>query len=224
MTRESNSADVWTSTDTYLQDLLLGKDPVQAETLTASAIGGLPDIAVSPLQGAMLELLARATGARRILEIGTLGGYSTVWLARALPSDGELVTCEFDPHHAAVARANISAAGFADRVTVVVGPASQTLAAMDADTPFDIVFIDANKDDYPSYLEQALRLTRSGSLIIADNVVRQGQIADPTITNPFVVGARHYLEGLAARPQLRSTVLQTVGVKGHDGFSITLVP
>ncbi len=176
---------------------------------------------MSPNQGKLLHLIARLRGARRILEIGTLGGYSTIWLARALPADGRLVTLEYAAKHAEVARANLARAGLADRVDVRVGPALDTLPTLEG--PFDLVFIDADKPNNPGYFRHALRLTRPGSVIIVDNVVRGGRVADAASTDPAVVGTRALADLLAAEPTVDATMIQTVGAKGYDGFAFALV-
>jgi predicted O-methyltransferase YrrM len=215
----------WTAVDRYLTDLLVPADAALAATLEESARAGLPPIAVSPTEGKLLHLLARVHGAREILEIGTLGGYSTIWLARALPPGGRLVTLELDPAHAEVARANVARAGLVDVVEVRVGPALETLPRLAAEGrgPFDLVFLDADKGGYPAYLAWALRLTRRGSLIVADNVVRDGAVIDPASEDPNVLGVRRFLELLAAEPRVIATAVQTVGGKGYDGFAIALV-
>lgn len=217
--------DIWTQVDTYIESLFLGDDPALEAALADSALAGLPTIAVSPAQGKLLMLLARATGARRILEIGTLGGYSAIWLARALPKDGRLVTLELNPKHADVARANVARAGLADRVEVRVGPAAQSLRQLAAEgvEPFDFIFIDADKPGYVAYLELALPLARPGALIVADNVVRDGRVTDPTLDDPNVTGAQRFNEALAAESRVDAVLLQTVGSKGYDGFAIALV-
>ena len=214
-----------TEVDSYIEGVLGLRDHGVVSALRASDEGGLPSIAVSPPLGKLLNVLARATGARRILEIGTLGGYSAIWLARALPGDGRLVTLEIDDHHAQIARQNLARAGLASVAEVVVGPASDTLARMAAQgaEPFDLVFIDADKEGYPAYLEGALRLSRPGTLIIADNVVRGGQIADPGNTDSRVRGVRTFIEMLADDPRVDATVIQTVGVKGYDGLAVAVV-
>jgi predicted O-methyltransferase YrrM len=211
----------WDAVDEYLSGLAVGADAALDAALADSDAAGLPRIAVSPTHGKLLHLVARMRGARRILEIGTLGGYSTIWLARALPTDGELVTLEYSAKHADVARANIARAGLADRVQVRVGAALDTLPSLDG--PFDVVFIDADKPNNPDYVRWALRLTRPGSVIIVDNVVRDGRIADPDDTDPAVVGTRRVNELLAAEPTVEVTMLQTVGSKGYDGFALALV-
>ena len=215
----------WTAVDRYLTDLLVPADAALAATLEESARAGLPPIAVSPTEGKLLHLLARVHGAREILEIGTLGGYSTIWLARALPPGGRLVTLELNPAHAEVARANVARAGLAGAVELRVGPALETLPRLAAEgrSPFDLVFLDADKGGYPAYLAWALRLTRRGSLIVADNVVRDGAVIDPASEDPNVLGVRRFLELLAAEPRVSATAVQTVGSKGYDGFAIALV-
>ncbi len=215
----------WTAVDRYLTDLLVRPDPALAAALDASVAAGLPAIQVSPPQGRLLELLARLQGARSILEIGTLGGYSTIWLARALPAGGRLVTLELDPKHAAVARANLARAGLDGVAEVRVGPAADTLAQLAAGGagPFDLIFIDADKAGYPDYFAWALRLARRGSVIIADNVVRQGAVADPASPDPAVQGVRRFHALLAAEPRVSATAIQTVGGKGYDGFTLALV-
>ncbi len=215
----------WTAVDDYLGNLLLPRDEALAGALAASAEAGLPDIQVSPLQGKLLWLLARAQGAARILEIGTLGGYSTLWLARALAAGGSLTTLELDPKHAAVAQANLAAAGLAGRVQVRVGPALDSLRALVAENhpPFDFIFIDADKPGYPDYFTWSMRLARPGTLIVADNVVRDGAVADAASADPNVQGARRLLALMAADARVSATVLQTVGGKGYDGFALALV-
>jgi len=214
------NGQLWNDVDAYLTDLLVGDDPALAQTLRANAAAGLPAIDVSPPQGKLLHLLARAFGARRVLEVGTLGGYSTIWLARALPVDGELVSLELDPTHAAVARENLAAAGIAAVVRVIDGPAAETLPRLTG--PFDLVFIDADKPPNPTYFTEALRLTRPGGVIILDNVVRGGAVLDPD-GDASVRGTRTALEMMAAEPRVSATAIQTVGGKGHDGFALAVV-
>jgi predicted O-methyltransferase YrrM len=211
--------------DRYIGDLLIGDDAVLDAVLEANVAAGLPGIDVSKPQGKLLELLARMLGAAQILELGTLGGYSTIWLARALPDGGRLVTLEFDPHHAEVASANIARAGLSDRVEVRIGPALETLPKLAAEGlgPFDLIFIDADKRNYPGYFEWALKLARPGTLIVADNVVRNGAVADPESSDRNVLGARGLHELVAAEPRVSATTIQTVGAKGHDGFMVILV-
>lgn len=215
----------WTEVDGFLGSLLVGEDRALAEATDAAQRAGLPPISVSPAQGKLLYLLAKTLGARRVLEIGTLGGYSAIWMARALPADGHLVSLEYSPRHAEVASGNIARAGLVGTVEIRVGDAREQLPKLAAEKtdPFDMVFIDADKGGYPAYLEWALELTRPGSLIIADNVVRGGAVADGLSRDPNVQGVRSYLERVAAHPRLEGTVMQTVGVKGYDGLSIARV-
>lgn len=211
----------WRDVDDYFTDLLIPDDPVLAGALAASSAAGLPAIQVTPTQGRLLNLLARMSGARRILELGTLGGYSTIWLARALPPGGRLVTLEADPAHADVARANLARAGLTDAVELVLGPAEQTLPGLTG--PFDLVFIDADKPAYPAYLRACLPLSRPGTVIVADNVVRGGQVAHADSTDERVQGVRRFTELVAAEPRLSATAIQTVGAKGYDGFVLAVV-
>lgn len=212
---------LWSDVDRTLEGLFVPGDPALDAALKAADAAGLPAIQVSATQGKLLFLLAKLAGARRILEIGTLGGYSAIWLARALPPGGKLVTLEADPRHAAVAKENLKAAALELVTEVRVGRALMTLPRLTG--PFDMVFIDADKESYPEYLTWALKLTRKGSLIVADNVVRGGAVADPAALDPRAQGVRRYLELVAAEPSLSATVLQTVGVKGHDGLSFAVV-
>ena len=209
----------------YLGDLLVTQDEALSGALAASAAAALPRIEVTPPEGKLLYLLARLAGARSILELGTLGGYSTIWLARALPDGGRLVTIEADPGHAEVARANLARAGLAGVVELREGPALDVLPDLDRNgsPPFDFVFLDADKPSNPAYLEWSLELTGPGAVIVADNVVRGGAVADPGSTDPSVIGARRFLEMVAAEPRLEGTAIQTVGAKGHDGFALALV-
>jgi predicted O-methyltransferase YrrM len=217
--------DHWSAVDDYLTGALVPSDAALDAALAASEAAQLPVEAVSPTQGKMLHLLARAVGAKKILEIGTLGGYSTIWLARALPADGQLITLEAEPRHAQVARANIANAGLADLVLLREGPAIESLSALvaDGEGPFDLVFIDADKPNNPAYLEWALKLSRPGTLIIGDNVVRDGAVVDPTSADPKVQGVRRFIELIAENPRLEATGIQTVGSKGYDGFVLALV-
>ena len=211
----------WAEVDAYIADRLLGSDPALTATLAANAAAALPDIDVSPAQGRMLHLFARLTGARRILEVGTLGGYSTIELARALPADGRLVTLEIDPHHAKIARANLARAGVAERVEVLVGPAAETLRTLDG--PFDLVFIDADKPSNVTYLREALRLSRPGTTIIVDNVVREGGVLEADSTDERIQGTRALFDAIHAEPRLTATAIQTVGSKKWDGFVLAVV-
>jgi predicted O-methyltransferase YrrM len=217
--------DLWNAVDDYLCDLLVGPDAALDAALEASDAAGLPRIAIAPNVGKLLHLLARAKGARRILEIGTLGGYSTIWLARALPPGGRLITLDFDPRHAAVARANIVRAGLGDVVEQRAGRAADTLSQLVAsgEEPFDFIFIDADKESYTEYLEWSLKLSRPGTMIVADNVVRSGEVSDATSQDPLVQGVRRFLDRLAADPRISATAIQLVGSKGHDGLAIALV-
>jgi predicted O-methyltransferase YrrM len=219
------SQEQWTAVDRYITDLLVLSDVALEAALKASADAGLPQIHVSPNQGKLLQLLAQAKGARNILEIGTLGGYSTIWLARALPAGGRLITLEFDPKHAQVARANIARAGLAGVVELRVGRALETLPQLAAERrgPFDLIFIDADKGNYPGYFTWALKLSRRGTLIIADNVVRNGAVIDAASDDPMVQGVRRFLELLAAERRVNATAIQTVGSKGYDGFTLAVV-
>lgn len=216
---------LWSAVDDYISDLFISSDPVLEATLAASAAAGLPSISVSPAEGKLLMLLAQLHGARTILEIGTLGGYSTIWLARALPPGGTLITLEASPKHAEVARANIALANLEDVVEVRVGPALETLPilASEVRSPFDLIFIDANKDNYPEYLTWALKLSRRGTLIIADNVIRDGEVLDSATTDPRVEGTRRFNRELAADTRVTSTIVQTVGRKGYDGIAVAIV-
>ncbi len=219
------SQERWSAVDRYIEDRLVPGDAALAAALAANAAGGLPPHDVLPAQGKLLHLLARMIGARRVLEIGTLGGYSAIWLARALLGGGRVVTLEADPRHAAVARANIGRAGMADRVELRVGPALDTLPGVEADGlgPFDLIFIDADKPGNPGYLEWALRLARPGAVVVGDNVVRDGAVADGGSPDPRVQGVRRFFDMLAAEPRVTATALQTVGAKGWDGFTIAIV-
>ena len=217
--------DLWTEVDQYFSDRLIPGDPILESALEASLAAGLPEIAVSPNQGKLLQILAQITGARSILEIGTLGGYSTIWLARALPAGGRLITLELDPRHAEVAKANVSRAGLKDLVDVRIGDALKTLPKIAAERrgPFDLIFIDADKEHIPEYFDWALKLSRAGTLIIVDNVVRDGGVIDPDSTDPRIQGVRRFVEQLRATPGVSGTAIQTVGIKGYDGFAIILV-
>jgi predicted O-methyltransferase YrrM len=215
--------ETWTGVDDYLSGLFVPSDPALDGALEHSTAAGLPAIAVSPPQGKFLHLLARIRGARRILEIGTLGGYSTIWLARALPAGGRLISLEFEPKHAAVARENVQRAGLGDRVEIRVGRGLDLLPALPADERFDLVFIDADKPSTPEYIRWALKLTRAGSIIVVDNVVRGGDVLDAKTADANARGMRDALAYLAAAPGVTSTVIQTVGSKGYDGFAIGLV-
>ena len=215
----------WSAVDSYFVKALIGSDTALEDALAANAAAGLPSIDVSPLQGKLIHLLARITGARRILEIGALGGYSTIWLARALPDDGKLVTLELNESHARVARQNLARAGLSRKVDLRTGPALALLPKIDTEGlgPFDFVFIDADKTNNPEYFAWALRLSRPGTAIVVDNVVRDGEVADRASSDPDVIGTRRMFEAIAREPRVSATAIQTVGVKGWDGFSLATV-
>jgi predicted O-methyltransferase YrrM len=222
---EPERQERWTAVDRYVEELLVPSDPSLDDALAANASAGLPSHDVSPAQGKLLFLLTRLSGARRVLEVGTLGGYSTIWLARGLPDDGRVITLERDARYAEVARANLSRAGVADRVDVRVGPALDGLATLTADDagPFDLIFIDADKPNNPAYLRAALDLSRPGTVIVGDNVVREGEVANDESDDPRVQGVRGFHEVLAACPRVEATTIQTVGSKGYDGFTLAIV-
>ena len=215
------SEKFWSDVDHYFEDALIGNDPALNAAREASQKAGLPDIAVSPNQGKLLHLMARMIGARRILEVGTLGGYSAIWLARALPPGGELITLEYHPKHADVARANIANAGLSDRVKVITGAALDTLPTLSG--PFDLSFIDADKQSNPDYFRWALKLSRRGSVIVVDNVVREGKVIDVGSDDANIKGIRRLIEIMAAESRVSVTAIQTVGVKGYDGLAVALV-
>lgn len=219
------SEDMWNKVDRYISHLLAPHDAVLERALEASDAAGLPPIAVSANLGKLLSLLSRALGARAILEIGTLGGYSTIWLARGLPAGGQIVTLELNPKYAEVASANVEAAGFGEIIEVRVGKALESLADLVAEGrgPFDLIFIDADKATYPEYLEWALTLSRPGTLLIADNVVRNGAIIDALSKDPNILGLRRFNALLAADERVNATAIQTVGSKGYDGVAVALV-
>ncbi len=215
----------WTSVDEYLNERLVQHDPALDAALADSTAAGLPAIAVAPNQGKLLNLLARLRGARRILEVGTLGGYSAIWLGRALPPEGRLVTLEVDPKHAQVAEKNLARAGLRDKVQIRIGPALETLARLAAEKPepFDLTFIDADKQNNANYFDAALKLSRPGSLILVDNVVRKGAIRDASSSDPAITGTRKLFDRLRDEPRVDATAIQTVGIKGWDGLAIALV-
>lgn len=215
----------WGEVDDYIAGLFVNPDPALDAALAASEKAGLPAIEVSPPAGKFLMLLAKMVGAKRILEIGTLGGYSTIWLARALPRDGRLITLEADAKHAKVARKNIDNAGFAEVVDIRVGKALDALPRLEAEKagPFDLFFLDADKPNNPAYFEWALKMSRPGSVIVADNVVRYGALIDMESTDANVKGVRSFLEIVSREKRVSATAIQTVGVKGHDGFAVALV-
>lgn len=217
--------DRWMAVDRYLDDTIVGADAALEAALASSAAADLPAISVSPSQGKLLHVIAKAMGARRILELGTLGGYSAIWLARALPPGGRLVTIEADPKHADVARRNLERAGVAAVVDLRVGAALDVLPQVQAERsgPFDFVFIDADKANYPQYLDWAIRLSRPGSLIVADNVIRKGAVIEAGTSDTAVAAMRRMMAQLQSDPRVTATAIQTVGVKGYDGFAAILV-
>jgi len=219
------NGEQWTAVDRFISDLLIPPDAALEAALRASIEAGLPAIQVSPAHGKLLHLLAKVRGARTILEIGTLGGYSTIWLARALPPGGCLITLEADPKHAEVARANIARARLAGVVELRLGKALDVLPQLAAEQrgPFDFIFIDADKPTTPDYFTWALQLSRAGSLIITDNVVRKGALADANNNDPSVRGMRRFHEMVSAERRVSATTIQTVGCKGYDGFTLALV-
>jgi predicted O-methyltransferase YrrM len=216
---------LWTSVDDYITDLFVPFDPIMKESLASSEAAGLPSISVAPNEGKLLMLLAQICGARRILELGTLGGYSTIWLARGMAPGGSLITLEASEKHAEIARSNVARAGLAEGVEIRVGPALDTLPQLAAEGrgPFDLIFIDADKENYSGYFAWALKLVRPGSVIIADNVIRDGEILNPASTDSRVQGIRRFNQLLANESRVRATVIQTVGKKGHDGMAIAIV-
>ena len=213
----------WAAVDRYFEDHLIGEDAALKAALAAGDLAGLPPIGVAANLGKLLMMVASMVGARRILEIGTLAGYSTIWMARALPQDGKLISLEIDPRHAKVAQANMVAAGLSALVDIRLGPALDLLSLLADDGPFDLIFIDADKSSNAAYLEWALTLSRVGSAIVIDNVVRDGAVANAKSRDASVLGARRVTEMIAAEPRLTATALQTVGVKGYDGFILALV-
>jgi predicted O-methyltransferase YrrM len=225
VTSQASSEATWNAVDEYYAQLFVHADAALDATLKSSDAAGLPAINVSAPAGKLLHVLARAVGARRILELGTLAGYSAIWMARALPADGKLITLEFDPKHADVAKANFERAGVASKVEVRLGAALDTLPKLVAEGagPFDLIFIDADKQNYPHYFTWALKLSRPGTLILADNVVRKGAVADANTTDTNVQGIRRMNELIAAEPRVTATAMQTVGAKGYDGLAFALV-
>jgi predicted O-methyltransferase YrrM len=228
MVRKGEAAAIeqgWDAVDRYLADSLVRTDPALDATLAANSAANLPRLDVSPLQGKFLHLLARLCGARNILEIGTLGGYSAIWLARALPEGGRLISLEAEPRYAAVARENIARAGLSHCIDIRVGSALASLPTIDAEGlgPFDLIFIDADKANNPNYLAWALKLSRPGTVVVVDNIVREGSVIDASNPAPGVQGTRRMLDLMSNEPRLSATAIQTVGSKGHDGFVIALV-
>lgn len=219
------SEQIWSEVDAYYHHALLPEDPVMEQVLQNAVEAELPPIQIEPNQGAFLQLLARANGATRILELGTLGGFSTIWMARGLPEGGKLITLELEPECAEVAQRNFALAGVEQQVELRLGPAADSLRAMIAakEPAFDMVFFDADKEGYPEYLDLTMQLVHPGSILVADNVARQAQILDPHCEDPSVQGTQEFLKKLGADPRLDATALQTVGAKGYDGFALAVV-
>ena len=217
--------EIWTKVDDYFSDRLVGADPILEHALATSSAAGLPAYNVAPNQGKLLQLFAQMCNARTILEIGTLGGYSAIWLARALPPGGRVVTLEANPDYAEIARKNINHAGLSHAVDIRVGKAIETLPLLEKEGigPFDMIFIDADKPSNPEYLQWSIKLSRIGTIIVGDNVVRNGAVADAASTDANVIGVRRFIDLMAEYPRLSATALQTVGCKGYDGFSLAIV-
>ncbi|MEM9952705.1 MAG: O-methyltransferase [Chloroflexota bacterium] len=217
------SLDRWTAVDNYFDARFMAEDAVLEQALQRSQEAGLPEIAVAPNQGKLLQMLLQIQGAKNILEIGTLGGYSTIWMARALPEDGTLITLEYEEKHTEIARQNIADAGLSDKVTIIVGNAREILPTLTDYAPFDFIFIDADKPNNPFYIDWAVKLARSGSIIFADNVVRDGEVANPHSTDEKVIGTQEMSDIIANDNRIEATALQTVGAKGYDGFALIRV-
>lgn len=217
--------ETWAAVDRYFGDQLSPHDEALVACIEANREAGLPSIDVPALLGKFLHLMVRISGARNVLEIGTLGGYSTIWMARALPSGGQLVTLEIDPHHAEIARQNLEHAGVLDRVEITIGPAIDAMKALydGAAPPFDLVFIDADKKSLPDYLDWSIKLSRPGTILIVDNVVRDGKVLDPASSDADIQGVRRMTERIAANPRLSATAIPTVGARGYDGFAMAVV-
>jgi predicted O-methyltransferase YrrM len=217
--------EIWTAVDRYFNETAVGTDAALDAAAAAAEAAQLPPVSVTPAYGKLLHLIARVQGAKRILEIGTLAGYSTIWLARALPPDGRVVTLEFNPKHADIARANLARAGLADRVEIRVAPALDSLSQLAAgrEQPFDLIFIDADRANVATYFDRAVKLARHGSVIVVDNVVRKGRVLDTSNSDAEIVGVRRFVERLASDSRVSATILQTVSSKGHDGFVLALV-
>ncbi|NKQ19882.1 O-methyltransferase [Brevibacillus laterosporus] len=215
----------WTEVDQYFNSMLLPSDPILDEVLQANAKAGMPAIDVAPNQGKLLYLLAKIRGAKKILEIGTLGGYSSIWLARALPQDGQLISLEYEQSFAHIAEENVKKAGLAEKVSILVGPALETLPTLQEKglTGFDMVFIDADKQNNPHYLQWALKLCNPGAIILGDNVVRDGEVIHPESEDDRIQGIRQFIDLLSSEPRIESTAIQTVGSKGYDGFVLGVV-
>lgn len=217
------SPDAWRRVDAYLTETLVGHDPALEQAVAEQQAAGLPAIEVAPVNGKFLHLIARISGARRVLEIGTLGAYSTIWLARAVPADGRVITIEAEPRNAEVARANLERAGVHDRVDIRLGRAAEVLPTLEPEAPFDLVFIDADKESNTIYLDWAARLGRPGTVVIVDNTVRSGEVANPATENPQVIGTQRGLEMLGRDPRFDATALQTLDLKGWDGIALAVL-
>ncbi|MBD7956886.1 O-methyltransferase [Microbacterium sp. Sa4CUA7] len=217
------TAAAWQRVDRYLADTLVGHDDTLEQAVADQNAAGMPAIEIAPVNGKLLHLLARMTGARRVLEVGTLGAYSTIWLARGIPADGRVVTIEAEPANAAVARANLDRAGVGERVDILLGRAAEVLPTLEGQEPFDLVFIDADKESNTIYLDWAARLGRPGTVVVVDNIGRDGRVADRDTTDPQVIGVRQGLEMLADDPRFDATAIQTLDAKGWDGIAIALV-
>jgi len=220
---QDQSQDLWTAVDGYLNDLVVRPDSALDSALASTAEAGMPPIAVSAPQGKLLAILARMISARKILEVGTLGAYSTIWLARTLPAGGKLISLEVDPKHAEVARKNLAGAGLEGVAEVRLGAALDTLPTLEAEAPFDLTFIDADKANIPEYFDWAVKLSKPGSVIVVDNVVRSGAVLDASSADPNIRGVRRFNEALPSDARVTPTTIQTVGSKGYDGFTIALV-
>jgi len=215
--------DTWRRVDTYLTELLVGRDPDLEQAVADQNEAGLPAIEVAPVNGKLLHLIARMTGARRVLEVGTLGAYSTIWLARGIPGDGTVVTIEAEPRNAELARRNLDRAGVGGKVEIRLGRAAEVLPTLEGGEPFDLVFIDADKESNTIYLDWAARLGRPGTVVMVDNTVRAGEVANPATENPQIIGVQRGLEMLGRDPRFDATAIQTLDAKGYDGIAIALV-
>lgn len=218
-----SSLETWKKVDDYFVDQLIPEDPVMSTILQANENANLPSIDVSAAQGKLLHLFVKMKAAKNVLEIGTLGGYSSIWMAKALPADGHLTTLEFSPKHAEVASQNMETAGVKDKIEIIVGPAIESLPTLEGREPFDFIFIDADKNNNPHYIKEVLKLSKPGTTILVDNVVRDGKLLDKESNDPSIIGIREMFDLLKAHPRLDSTAFQTVGSKGYDGFVLAVV-
>jgi predicted O-methyltransferase YrrM len=218
-----SSLDIWKKVDDYFVDQLIPEDPIMSKVLQANEKANLPSIDVSATQGKLLHLFVKMKAAKKVLEIGTLGGYSSIWMAKALPVDGHLTTLAFSPKHAEIASENMESAGVRDKIEIIVGPAAESLPTLKGREPFDFVFIDADKNNNPRYVKEALKLSKPGTTILIDNVVRDGKVLDDKSNNPSIIGIREMFDLLNEHPHLDSTAFQTVGSKGYDGFVLAVV-